>query len=418
MQQALDASGRPVAGARALVNGYGPQQFHMAYQLPCKPGGPVAAVCAAPASYGPETISVVEMSGYAGGVDQMEADFQAFNQQYGLPSCSRANGCLQVVNADGNTSPLPGGTDWTGETSLDMEAAHEICQTCKLIVVQAGSGTGETAGNWAITQKGALATALMLYIQDYSGTAPQEYVDATNVTGGAFLAATGDAGTAPAGSNIYPAFLPGVVAVAGTTLRVNTDNTWAGETVWAGSGGGCSTQYKAPSWQKAVPNWSSAGCGSQRAYGDISLDADPATGAAVYSQGTWGVVGGTSLSTPLLIGMYGLAGTNAVPDGVPAGQVLYQKANATNTHDIVSGNDCNASTADCTAGPGFDVPSGLGAPIGLTAIGGPTTVSGKPGDLNGDGKVNIQDLAQLLINFGKTGSGLKGDLNSDGKVNI
>lgn len=40
------------------------------------------------------------------------------------------------------------------------------------------------------------------------------------------------------------------------------------------------------------------------------------------------------------------------------------------------------------------------------------------GDLNGDGKVNIQDLALQLINFGKTGSGVKGDINGDGKVNI
>ena len=39
-------------------------------------------------------------------------------------------------------------------------------------------------------------------------------------------------------------------------------------------------------------------------------------------------------------------------------------------------------------------------------------------DLNGDGKVNIQDLALLLINFGKTATASKGDINGDGKVTI
>ena len=44
--------------------------------------------------------------------------------------------------------------------------------------------------------------------------------------------------------------------------------------------------------------------------------------------------------------------------------------------------------------------------------------SGNIADINGDGKVDIQDLAALLINFGKSGSGLKGDLNGDSRVNI
>jgi hypothetical protein len=40
----------------------------------------------------------------------------------------------------------------------------------------------------------------------------------------------------------------------------------------------------------------------------------------------------------------------------------------------------------------------------------------KPGDLNGDGKVNITDLSNLLSNWGKTG--VPADLNSSGKVDI
>ena len=43
-----------------------------------------------------------------------------------------------------------------------------------------------------------------------------------------------------------------------------------------------------------------------------------------------------------------------------------------------------------------------------------------PSDLDGDGDVDIQDLANLLANFGTTGGGLPedGDLNGDGQIAI
>ncbi|AZI43764.1 hypothetical protein EHF33_03930 [Deinococcus psychrotolerans] len=37
-------------------------------------------------------------------------------------------------------------------------------------------------------------------------------------------------------------------------------------------------------------------------------------------------------------------------------------------------------------------------------------------DINGDGKVDLTDLALLMGNYGKTGGGLSGDLNRDGRV--
>ena len=83
-------------------------------------------------------------------------------------------------------------------------------------------------------------------------------------------------------------------------------------------------------------------------------------------------------------------------------------------------------TAHCTAGPGFDVPSGLGSPTGLStfktsvsitpAPPTPPTGGGKTGDINGDGKVDITDLSMLLSAYGTTNAAA--DLNKNGKVDI
>ncbi|HEX5744160.1 MAG TPA: hypothetical protein VFX84_01780, partial [Candidatus Saccharimonadales bacterium] len=101
----LDSYDNPEEAVQPYASGgYGPSEFHTAYQIPCKPGGPVDSVCNTPSSYGPETIAIVNAGGYNG---SLEADLQAYNDQYGLPDCTVANGCLTIVNQDGNTSPLP-----------------------------------------------------------------------------------------------------------------------------------------------------------------------------------------------------------------------------------------------------------------------------------------------------------------------
>ena len=131
-------------------------------------------------------------------------------------------------------------------------------------------------------------------------SAETNYDSTFAVPGVTFLAATGDNG-AP-GS--YPAFSPNVVAVGGTTLQ-NLDSNGDypgtgtdGEIGWSGSGGGISQYEPEPSYQQSVQNT------GLRTVPDISADADPNTGVAVYDPynfGTvtpWGDVGGTSLSSP------------------------------------------------------------------------------------------------------------------------
>lgn len=323
-----------------------------------------------------------------------------------------------------------GNYNYDTEIAMDIDTAHAMCQTCKILIVEASFELGdthpyETANDYAASQSNVVAVFNEWYdpssTNDY--TANIGYFDHPGVPE---LTPGGDIGFIKSGEDTYPGSLPNTISVGGTKLSVNADGSWAGETVWGGyagytyaGGAGCSIFFDAQPWQTSLANWSKIGCGSGRGFVDVSLDGDPVTGAAFYSTGFWSVNAGTSLAMPLLAGMYGVAGLGAYPSGGVGAEPLYQKFNASNSHDIVSGNDCmdgnGSDPKQCTAGPGYDLPSGLGSPKGLAGLGGPNTI-GKTGDLNGDGKVNIQDLAKLLINFGKTTT--VGDLNGDGKVNV
>lgn len=76
------------------------------------------------------------------------------------------------------------------------------------------------------------------------------------------------------------------------------------------SGGGCSLKFTAPAWQSSVAHYARTGCGSKRMTGDVAALADPYTGYGIYSHysGGWTVIGGTSLASPLVAAIFALAG--------------------------------------------------------------------------------------------------------------
>ena len=159
----------------------------------------------------------------------------------------------------------------------------------------------------------------------------------------------------------YPAASPNVVAVGGTTLTVNggASYSWGGETAWVDGGSGCSAYESKPALQN------DAGC-SKRTVVDVSADADPNTGAAVYAtygSTGWVQVGGTSLASPLIAAVYALSG-NTSNGTAPYG-------NTAALHDVTGGSNGGCSRAYlCTAGVGYDGPTGLGTPNGVAAFGG------------------------------------------------
>src|SRR5204863_6798444 len=145
------------------------------------------------------------------------------------------------------------------------------------------------------------------------------------------------------------------------SLRKASNARGWSETAWNGAGSGCSAQSPKPPWQH------DPGC-PRKTVAVVSAVADPATGVAVFltfGGNGWAVFGGTSASAPSIASVYALAGTPAAGT-TPAS---YPYAHTGNLFDVTSGSNgsCNPSYL-CTAGTGFDGPTGLGTPNGVTAF--------------------------------------------------
>jgi hypothetical protein len=415
----LNADGSTqVPEPRAVVDGIKPFTAHIAYQLPCAPGGLPASACATPATFGPQTIALAVYKDYSGGVSGLEQDLAYYNQYFGIAACTQANGCLKVVNQDGgSTLPVKNAADsgWDNEIMLDLVSAHALCQTCKILMLEADGGYPAIAqaNNYAATQPNVWAVSNSWFVPDDSaGRGP---LDADfHHLGILQFAAAGDDGTwGPTGKDLWPADLPEVVSVAGTTLSVNTDATYAGESTWKGSGGGCSRLFNKPSWQANLGE----GC-STRAAGDIAMVGDPDSGQYLWYKGAWKIAGGTSLATPMAAATYVLANKHA--GSVMGSSVPYTYSTSANTNDITTGDNCiTGVTVRCTAKVGFDVPTGLGSPKGVGMFGGAALPVPKTGDLNGDSKVNLADLSLLLSKYGSTNVvSDPADINKDHTINL
>jgi subtilase family serine protease len=341
-----DAQGNPLATGGPT--GYGPAQFHGAYNLPTSP--PSA-----------QTIAIVD----AYDDPTAKSDLDVYNSTYGLPAfptCATAGqtACFQKVNQTGQASPLPRkDAGWALEIALDVDVAHAICQTCKILLVEANSNS---FADLAASVNTAAALGATEISNSYGGgdNSPIAGYDHPGVV---ITASSGDSGYGVES----PASFSTVVAVGGTTLRLGSGNTYSSESVWSGSGSGCSSLNVARSWQTSLgASWTATGCGSKRGIADVAADADPNTGASVYDttryQGRtgWYQVGGTSLSSPLIAAVYALAGGSggvAYPASIPY-------AHTSSLHDVTTGSNGSCSTTMCRGATGYDGPTGVGTPNG------------------------------------------------------
>jgi subtilase family serine protease len=235
--------------------------------------------------------------------------------------------------------------------------ASAMCPNCKIILVEA---TSATFGNLAAAENTAAAKGAHVISNSYGGgeSGSQSFESAYNHAGVAVTASTGDSGYGAQ----FPATSPHVTAVGGTHLVTASNARGWKETVWSGTGSGCSIVYTKPSWQ------TDSGC-SKRMEADVSADADPNTGVAVYgptsaSHSAWLVFGGTSVAAPLVGGVYGNNGGS-----VNYGSNPYSHTSA--LFDITKGANgpCPGKPAYfCNAEVGYDGPTGLGTPNGNTAF--------------------------------------------------
>ena len=295
------------------------------------------------------TIAIVDAYGYK----NLASDLAMYRSHYNLPACTVDNGCLRIVNEDGAASPLPTDTDagWEAETALDMDMVSAACPLCNILVVQTEPGKLDAGVRGA---QGLLPDAISASwgsIENGGEIARELTYDHPGI--GVFAASGDNAYDSGGDGPEYPATSQYVVAVGGTRLVKSSVGGVYAEGAWSLAGSSCSKAIATPSYQPAA---ASAACG-MRASSDLSAVADPSTGVAVYESSAGGFlnVGGTSAATPLVAALMAAAGHG---DATPA--FVYRHPEA--FRDVTTGMNGDCGTALCTAGAGWDGPTGLGTP--------------------------------------------------------
>jgi hypothetical protein len=310
---------------------------------------------------GSDTVAIVD----AYNDPTAESDLATFRSTYGLSACTTANGCFRKVNQAGTASPLPSANSgWEQEESLDLDAVSSLCPNCHILLVEATT-------SFTTDLNTAIATAQSLGANQISnswGATSSSPFGASSFPGASIIAATGDHGYPGAGVNEYPAAFAGVTAAGGTTLTAATgtargygESAWSLSSGWGGTSG-CDLSQTKPAYQ------ADTGC-TGRSYSDVSADANPNTGLGVYDSGSggWLLMGGTSLSSPLVAAYEAITGINGTSP-----QWAY--TNSTLLNDPATGSSGTCAQAIlyiCNAGTGYDGPTGIGSISGAVATGAP-----------------------------------------------
>jgi subtilase family serine protease len=330
----------------------------------------VTSILASPSGYHPtDLISAYKLPSATAGVGQTvaivdafddpnaEADLGVYRSTFGLTACTTANGCFRKVDQNGGTSYPRSNVGWAEEISLDLDMVSAICPNCHILLVEA---TSNSNNNLALAVDRAATMGANAISNSYGGaessTETTRYDPHYKHPGISVTASSGDSGFGPQ----YPAASRFVTAVGGTSLVADSSARGWSETAWSGAGSGCSAFENKPSWQHDT------GC-THRTIADVSAVADPNTGVSVYD--TFGqlgflVFGGTSVASPIIASVYALAGNES---SLTYGARSY--GHLTALFDVTSGSNgsCGGSYL-CTAGPGYDGPTGNGTPNGVGAF--------------------------------------------------
>jgi subtilase family serine protease len=323
-----------------------------------------------------QTIAIID----AYSQPNIAGDLAAFDSTYGLA----APPSFTVVNQTGGSSLPTSDTNWGVEESLDVEWAHAMAPAANILLVEANSSNYSdlmTAVQYAANQPGVSVVSMSWGGSEWSGeTAYDSYFTTpAGHNGVTFVASTGDTGSS--GAPEYGSVSPNVLAVGGTQLTLNSSGGYGSEVAWSGSGGGISAYESQPSYQNGVVTQTS----TMRAVPDVAYNASSNSPYAVYDSsgyGGWIEVYGTSAGAPQWSALVAIADQGRALNGegtldgptqtLPA---LYQLPSS-DFHDITSG-----SNGAYSAGPGYDLVTGLGTPLanqiaaGLVSYGSQTSTT-------------------------------------------
>jgi pseudomonalisin len=322
-----------------------------------------------------------------GGVTQATQDLNQFTSANNLAAVNVQ--AVQTGDPNGDYSDdSDGEVEWDLDSQSIVGAAGGAVNQLTFYMAD-NSASGNTGLTQAFNQAVSDNTAKVINVSlgwceadaNSDGTmAAEDQIFSTAVAQGqTFSVSTGDEGVyecngrgMPDGSTYsisWPASSPNVIAVGGTTLFTDENNNYVNETVWNesvdssgklwASTGGFSSYEPLPSWQSSL---SVSPAPSGRAVPDIAFDAAQGSGALIYSSGQVQQVGGTSLASPIFVGLYArLQSANSNSLGFPAA-AIYSAVQSTPSlvHDVVSGNN-GYQGYGYNAGPGWDYTTGWGS---------------------------------------------------------
>lgn len=305
-----------------------------------------------------QTIAVVVAYDYP----TAAGDLAVYRAENGLPPCDADFPCLRKVNQRGGDGPpTTGSADWGLSAALTLHMAAAACPNCQLLLVQADDDAWPNLSASVDTAARLGADVIATAFVDLEGGYALAEAPHFDHPGTVIVAAAGNEGFGNGlGRQMVPAAFPTVVGVGGTTLYRDSSPRGWGERVWTGTSSGCSAYLPRASWQRNGP------CGDKRLVADVAAVADPSTPVAVYDTHGypgWLQVGGTGAGVGIVAGAYALAGNAATVD--PSRQLA---RNPRGLFDITTGNNGACGNLTCTAGPGYDGPSGYGTPNGIAAF--------------------------------------------------
>lgn len=321
-------------------------------------------------------------------------------------TCAGSRAVLSTTVVDGGP-PLVGSSETflAGqlEADMDIEEVMALAPDAHIIVVEGSEASSEDV---LATYQAAVSSGADVISTSWGeceNSLSPTFVSGENAIfqqaaerGETVVAAAGDMGSADCYDGAAstsglavddPASQPYVTAVGGTTVeptaKVHHEVVWHERDAQGAGGGGVSDLWPMPSYQALLVSsvetnvpvgTCPASLGSCRTVPDVSADA----GTPILFYCTvpglcdgWVAYGGTSVAAPLWGSIFALADASSACSGSPLGFVnpaLY--AIAAGPHgsrafrDITSGdNNLFQKVGSFSAGPGYDLASGLGSPI-------------------------------------------------------
>ena len=348
-----DQETSPALSGSGAEGGYSPKDLRSAYNLPSATAGTG------------QTVAIVD----AFNDPNAESDVAEYRSYYELPECTAASGCFKKVNEKGGSSVPVSEPAWAEEISLDLDMVSGICPNCHILLVEASAETVAALSN-AANEAATLGATEISNSYGFELSSEPAHASDYDHPGIPITVAAGDSGYRVE----WPAANPDVIAVGGTSLEHASNARHWRESVWYGTeagetfgtGSGCSKEPK-PAWQ------TDAGC-KFRTNNDVAAVASQNTPVSVYDSykmsSPWQLLGGTSVSTPIIAAAMALA--TPYTRTFEGARGLYAEAALSGTgslDDVTSGkNGTCGGTYLCEAKVGYDGPTGLGSLWGAPEV--------------------------------------------------